>query len=119
MKLSLRDIDKSGVVRIGAEGDITVRDFADPGKNPLEIVLGEKWPGHRVIIGLAKINFIDSSAIGWLIDCNRKFKESGGRMILHSPTPRVNDVIDLLRMREVLEICPTEEAAMAKMSSPR
>jgi anti-anti-sigma factor len=119
MKLRLREIDKSGVVRVNAEGDITIRDFSDPGKNPLELVLGEGWAGHRVLIGLDKISFIDSSAIGWMIDCNRKFKENKGRMILYAPTPRVRDMIDLLKMREVLEIHETEaEAAAAINANP-
>ncbi|HUB25116.1 MAG TPA: STAS domain-containing protein [Tepidisphaeraceae bacterium] len=117
MKLRLREIDKSGVVRVTAEGDITIRDFADPGKNPLELVLGEGWAGLRVLLGLDKISFIDSSAIGWMIDCNRKFKEKKGRMILYAPTPRVKDMIDLLKMREVLEIHNTEAEAMAALVS--
>src|ERR1700722_7726322 len=115
MKLSLREIDKSGVVRINAEGDITTRDFADPGKNPMELVLGANWPTHRVLMGLEKISFIDSSAIGGMIDCNRKFKEKGGRMLLYAPTPRVKDMIDLLKMREVLEIHNTEAEALAAL----
>jgi anti-anti-sigma factor len=116
MKLSLREIDKSGVVRVNAEGDITTRDFADPGKNPLELVLGSNWASHRVLIGLEKITFIDSSAIGWMIDCNRKFRDKSGRMILYAPTPRVKDMIDLLKMREVLEIHNTEAEAVAAIN---
>ena len=116
MKLTLQQIDKSGVIKVAAEGEITVRDFADAGKNPLEAILGTNWATNNVMLSMDKIAFIDSSAIGWLIDCQRKFKEKGGKLVLHSPTPRVRDVIELLKMRQVLNIQDTETDARASLN---
>jgi len=111
MKLTLQEIDKTGIVKLVAEGDITIRDFAGGVKNPLESTLGVNWASNRVLLGLDKIAFIDSSAIGWLIDCQRKFSEKGGKMVLHSVTPRVRDILDLLQMRQVLNLADNEAAA--------
>jgi len=113
MKLTLQQIDKSGVINLTAEGDITIRDFAGGVKNPLEGALGANWASNRVCMGLEKIAFIDSSAIGWLIDCQRKFAEKGGKLVLHSATPRVRDILDLLQMRQVLNLADNEAAARA------
>jgi len=111
MKLTLQQIDKSGIIKLVAEGDITVRDFTSSAKNPLETAMGPNWASNNVMLGLEKIAFIDSSAIGWLIDCQRKFNEKGGKLVLHSVTPRVRDVIDLLKMRQVLNLADNETAA--------
>jgi anti-anti-sigma factor len=113
MKLLLQEIDSSGVARISAQGDITIRDFADPAKNPLEIVLGSNWAKQRVVLGLEGIDFIDSSAIGWMIDTHRKFALQSGRVVWYAPTPRVKDMIDLLKMRQLLDIRETEAEARA------
>ena len=111
MKLSLEQNDAAGVAHVAAHEHITVKDFATPGSNPLESLLGPDWASRRVLLGLAKLDFIDSSAIGWLIDCQRKFKEKGGRMTLHSPKGRVLDMIEMLKMRQILEIWDAEADA--------
>ena len=119
MKLSLIKTDPDGVAHITAEGQITISDFAHPGNNPLETILGPDWPTHRVLLGLTKLTFIDSSAIGWLIDCQRKFKEKGGRMCLHSPNGRVLDMIEMLKMRQILDIFDAESDAAKALSSAK
>src|SRR5271170_4208190 len=111
MKLLLHEIDPTGVARITAQGDITIRDFADPAKNPLEIVLGSNWASQRVVLGLEQIEFIDSSAIGWMIDTHRKFRGQSGRVVWYAPAARVKDMIDLLKMRQLLDIRETEAEA--------
>ena len=82
MKLSLLSIDKGGFVSVGAEGTITAADFHVDQKNPFEVVLGPAWPTHRVIFDMKQVNFMDSSAIGWLIDSNKSF-HGGGRPARH------------------------------------
>jgi anti-anti-sigma factor len=111
MKISLVSIDSTGIVRILAEGEITSRDFDDPSKNPLETVLGAGWAANRVSMDLSKASFIDSRAIGWLMECQKRFKEKGGKLALHSPPARVSQVLDLLRMRQALNVVDNEAAA--------
>ncbi len=111
MKLTLISIEKAGFVKLAAEGEITNRDFLDAGKNPLEVVLGANWASNNISLALDKITFIDSSAIGWLIECQRRSKTAGGKLVLHSASPRVRDVFDLLKMRTVLNLVDNEPTA--------
>ena len=112
MKLSLVSIEKAGYVRLEAVGDITSADFLDSGgKNPLESVLGANWASNNVMLSLERTSFIDSSAIGWLIDAQRKSRAAGGKLVLHSAPARVRDVFDLLKMRAVLNLKDDENAA--------
>ena len=115
MKLSLVSIDNTGIVRVMSEGEITSRDF-DDARNPLEGVLGAGWAANRVSMDLSKASFIDSRAIGWLMECQKRFKEKGGKLALHSPPPRVTQVLDLLRMRQALNIMDNEAAAKAYLT---
>ncbi len=118
MKLSLVSIEKAGYVRLAAEGEITSRDFLENGgKNPLEAVLGAAWASNNVLLSLERTAFIDSSAIGWLIDSQRKSKAAGGKLVLHSAPPRVRDVFDLLKMRTVLNLKDDEKLAAAFITS--
>jgi anti-anti-sigma factor len=112
MKLSLVSIEKDGYIRLAAAGEITSRDLYDAAeKNPFQAVIGEGWPTNNIILSLEKITFMDSSAIGWLIDSQRKSKAAGGKIVLHSAPPRVRDVFDLLKMRAILNLLEDEPAA--------
>ena len=118
MKMSLISIDKGGFVRLSVDGEITCRDLhAGDGHNPLEKVLGESWANNRVLLSLAKTGFMDSSAIGWLLECQRKFKAAGGKLVLHSASPRVQDVFDLLKIGKALNLKENEKTAIELLTA--
>lgn len=105
-------IEKAGYVKLQTEGDITSDDLIDARtKNPLESVLGTSWASNNVLLNLAKTAFIDSSAIGWLLDTHRKMQQGGGKLVPHSPQPRVTEVLALLKLKSVLNLKDTEAAA--------
>ena len=112
MKLSLVSIEKAGYVKLSTEGDITSGDFLESReKNPLEAVLGTSWASNNILLNLSKSAFIDSSAIGWLLETNRKMQQSGGKLVPHSAQPRVGELFDLLKLRRVLNLIDDEKAA--------
>jgi anti-anti-sigma factor len=120
MKLSLVRIDKGGFVALGAEGTITTADVqggAAKGVNVFEGVLGPGWATTQVLLDMGKVSFIDSSAIGWLIDSNKAFKAGGGRLIPHSIQPRVRQVLDLLRIGQAIPLAEDESAAKALLEA--
>jgi anti-anti-sigma factor len=111
MKLSVVSIDRH-LVRIEAEGEITMRDFRAEGPDPFEALLGSSWPTHKVVLDFRKVNFVDSSAIGWLMTCRREFDRSGGLFLIHSIQPRVRQVLDLLRVGKALPLLRDEREAL-------
>jgi anti-anti-sigma factor len=112
MKLSLVSIEKAGYVKLATEGDITSADFLEAReKNPLEAVLGASWASNNILLNLSKSAFIDSSAIGWLLETNRKLQQSGGKLVPHSAQPRVCELFDLLKLRRVLNLKDDEKSA--------
>ena len=114
MKLSLVSIEKNGVVRVAAEGNITTQDFQSPdNKNPLEKLLGVTWFTNKVLLDLDRTDYIDSSAIGWLIGSQRAFKERGGVLIVHSIQPAVRQILDVLKIGRVVPLVADETEARA------
>lgn len=113
MKISLVSIEKEGFIRVATEGNITGTDFQADGKNPLETILGATWSNNRVLMNMERTQYIDSTAIGWLISCHKEFKANGGSFVVHSVQPQVRQVLDLLKIGKVVPILENEAAARA------
>jgi anti-anti-sigma factor len=88
--------DDGDVVVVHCEGDINQIYFQIG--NPLERLLGCMTFTRKVIINFEKVNFLDSSGLSWLVACNRRFQQQGGRLILSGIPPRVMQVLQFCRM---------------------
>ena len=112
LKLTITSLDKDGTVRVAAEGAITcaavLRD-----NNPLADLLGETWSNKRVLLNLEKTQFIDSAAVGWLLSTNKQFKADKGRFIVHSIRPPVRQVLDMLKIGDIVTFADNEQAGLA------
>ena len=113
MKLTLVSIEKDGIIRVAADGNITTADFDASGKNPLEALLGITWFTNRVLLSLDRTDYIASSAIGWLIGCQKVFKDGGGVLIVHSVQPAVKQILDVLKIGRVVPLVADETEARA------
>jgi anti-anti-sigma factor len=111
MKLTLVSIEKEGLIRAATEGNITGTDFTPDGKNPLETLLGLTWSSTRVLLDFSKTSYIDSSAIGWLIGTSRAFRDAGGTFVIHSIQPAVRQILEVLRVGQVVPTAMDEAAA--------
>jgi anti-anti-sigma factor len=108
--VQLRVLDESGgVVQLEASGDIRQEDVWQ--RDPLEAMRGAEIFKKRVILGLMETTSIDSSGIGWLLLSERRFREQGGRLILHSLPLMVSQVIEFLHVHSKLEIAADRHAA--------
>jgi anti-anti-sigma factor len=111
MKLTLLSIEKDGIVRVATDGNITTADFEAGAKNPLEALLGETWFNTRVLLSMEKTDYIDSSAIGWLIGSQKHFKDGGGALVVHSVQPSVKQILELLKIGRVVPLAKDEAEA--------
>jgi anti-anti-sigma regulatory factor len=110
MKLTVLP-SEPGLTRVESSDDITLLDF-EGGARPLEAVLGTESYGGVVLLNLAKSLYVDSSAVGWLIQCHFRFEKAGGMLILHSIPPMVDHCFHVLGMYTMLHIARDEEAAL-------
>jgi anti-anti-sigma factor len=118
MKLTLLSIEKDGIIRAATDGNITTADFEAGAKNPLETLLGETWFNTRVLLNMEKTDYIDSSAIGWLINSHKHFKDGGGALAVHSVQPSVKQILDLLKIGRVVPLAKDEPEARSLVQTP-
>jgi anti-anti-sigma factor len=104
-----------GVIRLSCEGEITQQTIP-PGQDPLEQAVGAGGFSSVVLLNLEKTHYIDSSGISWLLIRHKHFLQAGGRLVLHSVPPLVDQVLRLLKMYLVLNIAADEAAALALVS---
>ena len=111
MKLQLVSIEKDGLVKIATQGNITSADLDQSGPNPLQAILGQNWNQSRVLLDMGDTQYIDSSAIGWLIGTSKQVNQGGGTLVAHGVQPAVRQVLDLLKVGRVVPIVEDEQAA--------
>jgi anti-anti-sigma factor len=111
MKLTLVATEPQ-LARIQNEGTITQADF-HAAIDPLRNLLGFDCYAYRVLLSLEKTSYLDSSGVGWLVMCHKHFQEAGGRLVIHSVPPMVNQILRLLRLSELLHLAADEPAARA------
>jgi anti-anti-sigma factor len=107
MKLTLLPLQKDNVLRARCDGPVSRREMDDP----LQALLGPHCYSHKVLLSLERAQSIDTSGISWLLQCQERFHESGGNLVLYGVPPVVIDVLNFLRLTPRLAIAPTEEAA--------
>ena len=110
-KLNLISIDPDGAVRVASAGDFAAGDFSPHAMNAFEVILGKTWAKQWVLLDLGRTHFVDSAAIGWLLTSQRRFRENGGGLAVHSAPPRVRQMFELLRLEMILPLLPDEAAA--------
>lgn len=72
--------------------------------------------GHRLVVDLSSVNFIDSSGLGALLSGYKNAIQRGGTLILSGPQPRVRAMFELTRLNRVFEIYPRLQEALASQS---
>jgi anti-anti-sigma factor len=117
MKLFLVS-EEDHIACLACEGNVTQSLFT-PGSDPLQELLGPEGFARQLVLDLNKTDYIDSSGVGWLLGSHRRCLAAGGRLILHSLPPLVEQVIYLLRLQTLLNIQPDQSAALALASQTK
>src|SRR3954469_5726222 len=111
MKLSI-DSDDGQTVSVKIAGNVNQQEIALLA-DPVSDLLGPEAYRRRVCMDLGNAGFLDSSGINWLILSHKRFREQGGRLVLHSLPPMVMNVIKILKMQKVFDIAESQQAAQA------
>ena len=100
------------VVRLEAAGRLVHSTLA-PCPDPIGRLLGGDAFTRTVLLSLEGVDFMDSSGIGWLLACRKRFREAGGSLVVHSVPAAVLDMIKVMRLGHVLRLADDESAALA------
>jgi anti-sigma B factor antagonist len=109
MKINTRHIadivvvDFTGRIVVGEETILlrnTVRDLIADGRT-------------KIILNLSEVPYIDSSGIGELVSAFVAARRAGGSLTLIALSRRVREILQLVKLRAILEIYDTEVSALA------
>jgi anti-anti-sigma factor len=106
------------VVRMQLSGQVGQAALPELSRQ-MEESLGPEPYRRKVLLDMAQTTFLDSSALGWFLGCNKQFREGAGILVLHSVAPVVLDVMRVMRLDRVLQIAEDERAALALARAPQ
>lgn len=70
-------------------------------------------PNTKLVFNLEGIKFIDSSAFGTLISILKTSKQYNGQFKICNVSPDVQELIEVMQLDTVFEICGTEEECLS------
>ena len=109
MELSVVSLEP-GLIRLACSGEITANHLIG-NPDPLGKLLGPDVYGQRIMLGLQQARFIDSAGVGWIVNSHRKFVERGGRLVLYSIPPLIEQTLQLLKVGRLVPLAGEEAAA--------
>ena len=99
------------LTRVLSNGEITQYVISsDP--DPFDELLGSAIYRHHVLLNLENTPYIDSSGISWLLGAHKRFERGGGKLVLHSLPPAVDQVLRLLKLTSLLHVAVGEPEAI-------
>lgn len=74
--------------------------------------IAEEESHSTVILNLSGIGYINTAGVGMIIECFKRFKENGGRLVLCSLVPQVATLLEIIKLTGLIEIYPDEKIAI-------
>jgi anti-sigma B factor antagonist len=71
-------------------------------------------PLKKLILNLAEVPYMDSSAIAVLVEALQKMRKVGGQIFLTDLQPRVKGLLEIARLDSIFVVVTDEATALAK-----
>lgn len=69
---------------------------------------------YQIVINLAEVPYLDSAALGVLVDAVRRVREHEGGISLVSTTPFVRRAFEITRLVKIFQMFEDDDAALAE-----
>lgn len=79
--------------------------------------IAEEKSHMTVILNMSGVGYVNSVGVNMIVNCYKKFKKNGGRLLICGLVPGVAKLFDIIRLTEVIEIYPDEETAIKSVTS--
>lgn len=99
------------IVQVGVSGRVT-QDGSMRENEPLSSLIGLDAYRRVVLLNMQDADIIDSSGVGWLLTCHKRFNEANGKLILFNMPLIVANVFKLMRLDTFFNIAGNSEAAL-------
>lgn len=88
------------------------RECLVPAGDPLESVLGTESSCRQVLLDLSGLEAMDSSGFCWLVRRQKRMRQQGGQIILHSAPPQLGQTLGRLNLHLLFCIARDRESAV-------
>ena len=82
-------------------------------RSELFVLMGRQ-PPRKLVLNLAGVPYMDSSAIAVLVEVLQKVRKQGGKVCLSNLQPRVQGLIEIARLGTIFVIAADEADALSK-----
>lgn len=103
MRLTMRIPEDDGTITVACSGQISQSDFGDS-SDPLVDLIGREGLKRNVRLDLERADYVDSSGIGWLVGCHKRFLQAGGDFRLVKVPPVIHQVLEFCGLDRVLKM---------------
>lgn len=115
MALEYFDWEVGDVFVLHLQGPITLGEATSTLRQLVQDTIAA---GHtKILLNMAEVYYIDSSGLGELVTASTAAKSQGAKLKLMKLAPRVEDLIQLTKLYQVIEVFPDEESAVASFAN--
>lgn len=112
-KNPLLSVERRGDVAIARTTTSTLRDTVEVGEFERELNrLVDEEGASKLVLNLATIKLLSSSVLSVLVRINRKTKAAGGGIKLCHVNRDTMEVLRVMRLTKIFDVCDTEERAV-------
>jgi anti-sigma B factor antagonist len=97
-------------------GDIDLHNSPEMRVSLLEAL--HRYAPKRLVLDLAGVAYMDSSAIAVLVELLQKLRRTGGRVELSHLQPRVKGLLEIARLDSIFMIIPSPAADPPRPAAP-
>jgi len=84
---------------------------------PLRNLVGS-FTGRRILLDLRRASSIDSSGIGWLLECRRRCLQSRGELVLLAAPPSILRSLRFLNVSKLFKAVKNLKSAVQELDEP-
>ncbi len=110
-KMDTRTLEKELPI-IELEGEVDVYTAPQLKQQMISILEGG---AKELVVNLAKVDYLDSTALGVLIGGLKRMRERDGNMVLICPSPRIRRVFEITGLDKIFDMYDTEGEAQEAM----
>ena len=115
MQLAVQESGDVHIVRVG-ESRLTYPTLSAFFSEVRQLVDGG---ARKLLVDLQAVTYIDSAAIGCLMDIHRLLQDKGGTLRLAALQPRVETMISMTGVHKIIGLHRDEAGALAAFTEPK
>ena len=101
MRFDIDIVERDGAVYVAVEGEL---DLATAPQLDDKLIQAEAMVAPLIVIDLARVEFMDSTALQVLLKAEARSQHNGRRLRLATPSPQVQRLFEVAGVRERLPI---------------